>query len=146
MTAGSCMTCVCIGATGESRHTEHARAIEAGALHAEYQANEVGADARWRGKLAQVTGYVGSILKSAITDAPIVTLRADPNGYSDDVNCTLRQDSEALRISKGARVTYRGRVNGMTLGTVMLDDCVFVPGAPAAPHPAPRPSTQPRRR
>lgn len=105
---------------------------------AQYRANEVGADYAWKGKLAQVTGVLGSIQKDFL-DAPFVTL-AENSGDLNTVQCALApgQDGHVARLSKGQRATFRGRVTGMTLGSVFADDCVYVPpaarSAPAAPR------------
>jgi hypothetical protein len=122
---------VCVRLLTPPLPPEKVRAISAAALIAEYKANEVGADARWRGRLAQVTGVVDGIGKTFVGDTPWVTLSAGKDTYGN-VTCWLQRDDEAAMIAKGAAVTYRCRISGYSLGDVQARDCAYVP---LRPHP-----------
>lgn len=91
-----------------------------------YQRNEVAADLEWRGHAVLVAAVVVDVRKS-ITDKPYVMLgtkRGDFNG----VQCLLvpGQEGRVATFDKGDHVTFRGRVGGFSVGSVMLDDCAWV--------------------
>lgn len=98
--------------------------VAAEQLYADYQANEVRADERYKGKRLLVGGKVQSIDKSAFGD--IVIKLATPSAMRW-VHATMK-DSErpsASRLSKGDAVTVLCLGFGMALGSPILDECVF---------------------
>ena len=137
---------------------EAAQAVNATDLMADYKANEVRADGKWKGKLLSVSGVVGDIKKD-ILDQPYVILGSGAEFEIPEVQCTLKngQEGAAAALSKGTKAAFKGRVKGLMLN-VQLEDCELVPGgggaapkgtaaAPAAPKgtgaappPAPKPA------
>lgn len=97
--------------------------VAARTLASAYEANEVAADADYKGKVVLVTGIVDSINKD-IGDDPVVILKA--NEMFSGVHCSMddSQAGTAARLSKGQQVSMRGRVSGMILGSVMIKDCI----------------------
>jgi len=137
--------------------------VSAATLIADYKANEVRGDSKWKDKLVRVTGIVGSVNKD-ITDSAYVIIGEE---IGDNIHCSLgeRQMVRAGNLVKGERHTFTGRVSGLTLLSVMLSDCKIANGPPkdttpasqpaqaaaprpqpAAPHHPPPPPAPPRRR
>jgi thiol-disulfide isomerase/thioredoxin len=98
--------------------------VTAGKLFTAYKANEVSADALYKGKTLAVTGTVSNIRKS-FTDAVIVELATSNQFESVSANM---QDSETVAagaLVKGTKTTVVCEGNGMVIGRPQLSDCVF---------------------
>lgn len=134
--------------------------VRASDLIADYKANEVRGDAKWRGKLVATIGYVGDIRKD-FTDSAYITLKGSPSPFdSQDIHCKLQEGQEGVagNLTKGETVILQGRVSGMILLSVILGDCkvamrgkdiaaAMVPAQAAAPAPPSpqQPAAQPHR-
>jgi hypothetical protein len=111
--------------TPTTAQTEQTIPVTAAKLMADYEANEVAADAQYKGKLVDVTGTIESIGKD-ILDAPYVALRT--NEYSFPVvQCMFERSEQAqlASLSKDTRITLRGRVSSK-LGNIIVRDCSIV--------------------
>jgi hypothetical protein len=134
----------------DSTPAESSIAVDATTLIADYKANEVRGDAKWKGKLVRVTGIVGDIKKD-FTDSAYVTVGTGAE-FEPDVWCNLKpgQEGGAAALSKGARATFKGRVNGLLITSVQLADCELSGGgarpASAPAHAAPTPPAKPHKR
>lgn len=96
--------------------------LSAADLHSEYQANEVAADEKYKGKVVVITGTVDSIGKD-IADTPYVTLSA---GQFEHVQCMFSKDraGELAKVSKGQQARLKGKVQGKMM-FVILRGCMF---------------------
>lgn len=97
--------------------------VSAADLFSDYQANEVSADQKYRGKMLHVSGYVQEIKKDFADDI-YVNLKGD--GYFMHVRCSLADEKTAAALAKGQYVEFRGRCDGMVVGSVILNDCINV--------------------
>ncbi len=100
--------------------------VTADNLIAEYDANEISADEKYKGKYVKVTGVVNSIGKDILDNAYITI------GESDEtfswVQAYFKDNTEiskAAKLSAGDKVTLIGRVTGGTF-SVTMKDCVIV--------------------
>jgi len=129
-----------IGSIGKSGETQQGSAPTSNAvaqptamtvtvtkLASDYQANEVSADAKYKGQLLNVTGTVSSISKDFLDD-PYVLLSSGSDNIVSDVQCSFSQsdNSKLASLSKGQQVTLQGTDNGMTLNTVELQNCLII--------------------
>jgi hypothetical protein len=99
--------------------------VTAPVLISEYEANEIAADQRYKGKTVVVTGKVDHVGKD-IMDSMYVTLRGDKEFGIVRVQCFF-DDSWATRLSylrEGDTVTVNGTCDGK-FGNVLLKDCSF---------------------
>lgn len=105
--------------------TEPAIQITPRQLFAEYEANDVAADRKYKGKVLQMTGTVDSISRD-ILDTIYVTLQAG-NATFFRIQCFFDDSSEeaVAKLSSGQSLTIRGRCDGK-FGNVMLKDCAIV--------------------
>ena len=92
-------------------------------LYAAYDANELDADARFKGRLLRVSGTVTSIGKE-ILGAPYLTLGVGEQ--MAHVQCVFsRQDTASLAaLRKGMKVTITCKCAGKLLN-VILKDCTW---------------------
>lgn len=94
-------------------------------LYQEYMDNPIAADAKYKGKILQVTGEVGSIDRE-ISQETYITFDID---FLQDIRLTFKKSEEAkvAQLSKGQTVTVKGKCNGTLLSTtVALGDCELV--------------------
>jgi hypothetical protein len=97
-------------------------------LLADYSANEVRADAQYKGKTVRFSGVVVSIEKD-FTDSIIVKVGAtgaafEPTAWSYVGDADAKK---AATLSKGDHVSIRGRVDGLALGEVVVRNATIVP-------------------
>jgi hypothetical protein len=100
--------------------------VDAVCLFDDYEANEVSADEKYKGKVLEVSGVVVSIGKD-LFDTIYVTLMVGGEFQLMKVQCFFGNESkaEAAKLSKGQRVVVRGRCGGKFLN-VVVNDCAFV--------------------
>jgi hypothetical protein len=145
--------------------TPEVPAVKAADILADYKANEVKGDGKWKGKTVKVVGLVGQISKD-ILDHPFVTVGSGAEFEIPVVQCSLAsgQEGAAANLSKGQAIAVRGTVTGLMMN-VQMEDCEIIiqgktadqmramPAAapqptprPAAPPPPAKPATPPRKR
>jgi hypothetical protein len=95
--------------------------LSADQLYYDYGANEVSADAKYKGKVVVVSGAVQSIGKDVMGSAYIVV---GGKGFLDGAQCTFTkgEESSVARLSKGQRVSVKGEVSGK-MGHVQISKC-----------------------
>jgi len=96
--------------------------ISATQLYREYDANQVAADAKYKDKIATVSGRVQNIGKD-ITDTAYLVIGGE--GFLDGVQCMFSegQQSEIANIQKGMSVTAKGKISGQAIGNVLMRNC-----------------------
>ena len=96
--------------------------MQASALVAAYDRNEIAADQAFKGKTFDIEGAVESIAKD-ILDAPYVTL--DREGIRSVQAVFPRASANALAVLRpGQRITVRCEVDGLMMN-VLASDCVL---------------------
>lgn len=93
--------------------------VSARDLFRAYEANEIAADSRYKGKPIEVTGTVEGIT-SDLMDEPVVQLSA---GEFQSVNASGLDKSVAAALSKGQTVTLNCTGAGEVIGSPMLSNC-----------------------
>jgi hypothetical protein len=95
--------------------------MSADQLYREYKANEVAADARYKGKIVIVSGTIQDIGKDILDSAYIVI---GGEGLLDGVQCsfTKGQEGTVASLTKGQFVSAKGEVGGK-MGNVQLNKC-----------------------
>lgn len=107
--------------------------ISAEEVWEEYDANEVAADAKYKGKILVVTGVVTEVGKEIIFGTPYVALAGKSNGWFGDtylggtVHCSFSKSDEAAlsALSKRDYVCVAGVCTGKFILFVQLKPCVI---------------------
>lgn len=96
--------------------------VSARQLFADYDANEVAADDKYKDKVLVVSGTISDIGKD-IVDTMYVTLETD--GFMN-VQCMFADEhkSQLASASKGQSVNIKGKCEGK-MGNVLLRGCCF---------------------
>jgi hypothetical protein len=99
--------------------------VDARQLFADYEANEVAADEKYKGKIVDVSGTVNSIGKD-LTDTIYVTLSTGEEIEVFNVQLFFSNDYEAqtAKLQKQDFLQARCHCDGK-FGNVMLKDCVI---------------------
>lgn len=118
------------GRTGIAEYT-HSKAVEyreaaavtAVALWRAFDANEVAAEDKYKGKSIFVTGKIRSITTDP-AGYPVVALDAGKSGFAT-VSCVFPKDARSTIavLKKGQQVLIPGTCDGMILGQVFVKDC-----------------------
>jgi hypothetical protein len=106
----------------EEIDSRSASSISADALARAYNANEIAADEKYKGKAVIITGKIQNIGKD-ILGSPFVVVGG--SGMLDGVQCMFAKSamSSLASLSKGRTVTISGTVSGKMLSWVMMSDC-----------------------
>lgn len=101
-------------------------AVAAPVLVADYEANEVAADRKYKGQILEITGIVDSIGKD-ILDSMYVTLDSGEQFGITSVRCFFDESEEnyLAALSKGRSLTVKGRCDGK-FGNVLIKECEIV--------------------
>ena len=108
-------------------------------LLAAYEANEIASDIRFKSQIFDITGEIGDF-KVGLFNTKYMTLTNGERFSLVSVNCSIDdEDAEIVAtLEKGQTVTIRGRIDGLILFSVEIDDCrvreapVLVTSTPAA--------------
>ncbi len=94
--------------------------ITASKLYKEYNANEIAADEKYKGKIIEVTGVIRDI-GNDIMDNAYITLVGDE--YFGDIQCYFNEKSVVAKLSKGKRITVIGSCSGLMMN-VQINNCI----------------------
>lgn len=110
----------------EQTSTEPAIKVTASKLASDYEANEVSADATYKGKILEVTGTIENIGKD-ILDTPYVALSNGVQYSFTSIQCMFDKSdqSQLTTLSKNTKITLRGKNSGK-LGNIILRECSIV--------------------
>ena len=97
--------------------------VTARTLYAEYEANEIQADEKYKNKLLEVSGTIENIGKD-ILDDPYVSLKTD--NVIGSVQCMLAdsEQSKASQLQKGASIVLEGKNSGKMMN-IILRNCII---------------------
>lgn len=108
----------------EERTVQETKPIEVtpAELRLAYDENEVKAGKKYKDKTVSMTGTVSSIETDPLWDNPIVKLDSGKQFY--EVSCYFPENASGVAdLSKGQTATLEGRVEGVTILTVVVRDC-----------------------
>ena len=94
--------------------------ITASKLYKEYNANEIAADEKYKGKIIEITGVIRDI-GNDIMDNAYITLVGDE--YFGDIQCYFNEKSVVAKLSKGKRITVIGSCSGLMIN-VQINNCI----------------------
>jgi hypothetical protein len=114
------------GSSAQAAPKGPATPVDLTKMLAEYKDNEVRADNQFKGKYVQISGVANNITKD-FTDSLVVTIGTGKQLEFEHVNCSFADDQkdQAAALSKGQRVTVKGTVGGLIIGTVAMRGCQF---------------------
>jgi hypothetical protein len=113
-------------APAAAKRMSDAKQVELRTLLSEYRDNEVRADNAFKGKLIQTTGVVVDVKRDVLNQVFVVV----GTSRQFDVRllqCFFDEDhaKKTASLTQGARVTVRGRVDGLVMN-VLVKDCEII--------------------
>lgn len=92
----------------------------------EYSENEVAADAKYKGKLIEISGKVYSI-DNGISDNEIIIRLSDGKYDINNSWCYMNESEreKAIALKKGQQVTLIGKGDSATMSSPVLKDCII---------------------
>jgi hypothetical protein len=109
--------------------TGPAISVKAGDLLKEYSTNAVAADAKYKGKVVQVTGKFGSAQKVPVMGYEVQVLGEDTGDLGlSAVHAFIVESAEAdvAKLQQGQNVTIQGTCDGVVLAQVKLSKATVV--------------------
>jgi hypothetical protein len=103
--------------------------VKAGDLLQEYGSNAVAADAKYKGKLIQVSGKFGSAQKAPLLGYAVQLLPEDaPDVNVSYVQCFIVESAQedVAKLQPEQMITIQGTCDGQVLGQVKLSQCSLV--------------------
>lgn len=116
------------GAAPEAAAPREVVSVNAADLFKEYEANEVAADERLKGKIVQVSGTVQAIDKDAF-DKINVKLRTANEFMPMHLSMKDSEKAAAIVLKKGVKVLARCEKISRIIGSPIGSDCTFVKGS-----------------
>lgn len=106
----------------EKEASQPAIEVTAKQLFADYEANEIAADQKYKDKVVIVTGTVNDISKD-IADDIYVTVKGDE--MMGDIQCYFSKDhtNDAAQLKKEQKISIKGNCEGKSMLNVLLRGC-----------------------
>lgn len=98
--------------------------VTAKQLVQDYNANEVSADNKYKGKQLKITGVVKSINKD-FTDDIYLIIKGEDELFSD-VHAYFDDAEAAAKISKGQKITFTGVGSGFIIKDVIIKEAAMI--------------------
>lgn len=93
--------------------------VKADVFAAEFDANQVAAEAKYKGKVVRTTAKISNINDGRVSLNPF-----PPDVFSlTQISCNDVPDAQVLKLKKGTEVTITGKVTGQTIGVIDFQDC-----------------------
>jgi len=93
-------------------------------IQKDYEANEVGADVKYKGKRFLLTGTVQEISKDFLDDI-YITLVGTSEWATVHAYFSEADTPTIAELKKGQKITFYGTVDGFTVGSAMIKKCKF---------------------
>lgn len=140
---GGCGVCVCLGAKGISDAKDrldqkkadaakataaartNARPVSAKELIGAYKANEVSADATYKGQWVRITGARVREIRKNFADKAEIIANLTGNYETPEIVCNVTAEhvARAAAVKKGQPIIMVGRVTGEILTMIEVHDC-----------------------
>jgi hypothetical protein len=103
--------------------------VKAGDLLKEYSTNAVAADAKYKGKVLQVSGKFGSAQKAPLLGYAVQLLPEEAGDVNlTNVQCFIAESAkeDVARLQPGQAISLQGTCDGQYVGQVKLSNCTLV--------------------
>ena len=112
------------GDTGKQEHkvAQEPTKIKASELADDFDANQVAAEDKWKGKLVEFSSEITNI-----TDTGLSFGKVSSKDFSmTQISCRISDKQQLLTVKNGQTVTVRGTVGGQTIGVIDVSSCEIV--------------------
>jgi hypothetical protein len=96
--------------------------VKAQELADDFDANQVAAENKWKGKLVQFSAEVTNITDTGLSFSKV----ASKQFSMAQISCRITDKEQLLSLKNGQVVTVKGVVGGQTIGVIDVSDCSVV--------------------
>jgi len=110
------------GVTQEKQQVREPTVIKAQELADDFDANQVAAEEKWKGKLVEFSAEI-----SNITETGIAFQNVSSKDFSlTQISCRIKDKGQLLPLKNGQSVTVRGVVGEQTIGVIDVNQCEVI--------------------
>lgn len=123
--AGKSKTNSTSGSNGTIQQVQQAQEpmkITAQELADDFDANQVAAESKWKGKLVEFSAVVTNITDSGLSFTNV----ASKQFSLAQISCRVKDKQQLLTLKNGQTATVRGIVGSQTIGVIDISDCEVV--------------------
>jgi len=106
----------------EAKVVQEPTIVKAQELADDFDANQVSAESKWKGKLVQFSAEVTNITDSGLSFSKV----ASKQFSMAQISCRITDKNQLMSLKNGQVVTVKGVVGGQTMGVIDVSDCSVV--------------------
>lgn len=106
----------------QAEQVQEAEKITATQLADDFDANQVAAESKWKGKLVEFSAEITNITDSGLSFSKI----GSKEFSLTQISCKVVDKQQLLSLKNGQTVTVRGVAGGQSLGVIDVNDCKVV--------------------
>ncbi len=112
---------------GEVANAVNVIRISAAQIVSDYEANEVAADGKYKGKILEIKGVIDSISKDMLNNPQVVLSSGNTRTFRS-VQCSFTSDQQnaLAALTKGSQIAIRGKCDGL-MANVQLSGSQIIP-------------------
>lgn len=101
--------------------------VDTKAFIAEFDKNQLAAEEKYKGKMVELTAYVGNISEDILGN-PFLSLNPTVEKYylGTNIQCVFKEKSQLTSLANGQKVTVEGKADNQSLGIIGIKDCKVV--------------------
>ena len=88
----------------------------------DFDANQVAAEDKWKGKLVQFSGTISNITDTGLAFSGI---SSNPGSFTQ-ISCRITDKAQLRTVANGQTVTVKGKVGAQSVGVIDVSDCSLV--------------------
>ncbi len=96
--------------------------VKAQELADDFDANQVSAESKWKGKLVQFSAEITNITDSGLSFSKV----ASKDFSMAQISCRIADKNQLMSLKNGQTVTVKGIVGKQTIGVIDVSDCSVV--------------------
>lgn len=106
----------------ETTQPQEAQQITAAELADDFDANQLAAEEKWKGKLIQFSAEISNITDSGLSFYNVGSKEISMT----QISCRVEDKQQLLSLKNGENVTVQGVVGKQTIGVIDVSNCVIV--------------------
>jgi len=110
------------GTSQEKQQVQEPTVIKAQELADDFDANQVAAENKWKGKLVQFSAEVTNITDTGLSFSKV----ASKEFSMAQISCRVTDKQQLLSLKNGQTVTVKGVVGSQTIGVIDVSECQVV--------------------
>lgn len=110
------------GTTPEKQQVQEPAIVKAQELADDFDANQVAAESKWKGKLVQFSAEITNITDTGLSFSNV----ASKQFSMAQISCKITDKQQLLPLKNGQNVTVKGVVGGQTIGVIDVSNCSVV--------------------